>query len=207
MIIADQSTQGILDPDCLKLAELHSDAVDYPKSGQPVPLNKIPRLKFPRKPDWNAPETLRKENDSYYESVRAIGKLFRSIDLPALDEAERVARSQRRFMWSEDDGGAPFSAVLEYFYSDEWQDDDDAVMTAVQERVAEFIRIDTHDDDAVREMWGLYYSYASQLRAVCADHTLSHQRDSLLTEEEAVVSARGPSRRRTFQPQLTHYMG
>jgi len=40
LIIADQSSLGVFDPDCLKLSELHSDAVDYPKSGQPVSLKK-----------------------------------------------------------------------------------------------------------------------------------------------------------------------
>lgn len=74
LIIADQSNQGIFDPDCLMLAQLHSDAVDYPKSGQPVPLNKIPRLKFRAKPDWNAPETLGRESDKFYNSNKAIGR-------------------------------------------------------------------------------------------------------------------------------------
>jgi hypothetical protein len=35
-ILADQSDAGVLDPDCIKLAELHSSAVDYSKSGVPV---------------------------------------------------------------------------------------------------------------------------------------------------------------------------
>lgn len=33
LIIADQSRLGILDPLCMKLAALHSDATDYPKTG------------------------------------------------------------------------------------------------------------------------------------------------------------------------------
>jgi RNA-dependent RNA polymerase len=74
LIIADQSSDGIVDPDCLLLAQLHSDSVDYAKSGTPVAQQAIPKLKFRAKPDWNAPETLTKDNARYYESQRAIGK-------------------------------------------------------------------------------------------------------------------------------------
>ena len=99
LIIADQSDKSIFDKDCMTLAQLHSDAVDYPKSSTPVPLQKIPRLKSKTKPDWNQPETM---NDSrsadYYESQRAIGRLFRAIELPALDIVRRVNRTQRQKM-------------------------------------------------------------------------------------------------------------
>lgn len=44
LIIADQSPRGIFDQDCTTLSQLHSDAVDYPKSGQPVALKKIPKV-------------------------------------------------------------------------------------------------------------------------------------------------------------------
>ena len=49
LIIADQSEESIFDKDCLKLSQLHSDAVDFPKSGQPVELRSIPRLRRPDK--------------------------------------------------------------------------------------------------------------------------------------------------------------
>lgn len=43
MMIADQKKNGTLDPDCVKLAELCSQAVDYSKSGNPVSLASLPR--------------------------------------------------------------------------------------------------------------------------------------------------------------------
>lgn len=43
MIVADQKSQGTLDPDCLKLAELHSVAVDFSKTGHGVDLRMLPR--------------------------------------------------------------------------------------------------------------------------------------------------------------------
>jgi hypothetical protein len=87
LIIADLSREGIFDENCITLANLHSNAVDYPKSGQPVPLEKIPKVKTRRRPDWHAPETIDPNASSrFYQSRRAIGRLFRAIDLPVQQE-------------------------------------------------------------------------------------------------------------------------
>lgn len=43
MILADQRDKGTLDNDCLKLAELHSKAVDFSKNGHHVDLIELPR--------------------------------------------------------------------------------------------------------------------------------------------------------------------
>jgi hypothetical protein len=42
MIVADQQDSGTLDHKCVKLAELHSTAVDFSKSGKSVKLNELP---------------------------------------------------------------------------------------------------------------------------------------------------------------------
>ncbi|KAI0724458.1 RdRP-domain-containing protein [Cerioporus squamosus] len=185
LIIADQSPLGIFDPDCIKLAALHSDAVDYPKSGQPVPLELIPRQHSKVKPDWNAPETINRQNPSYYESDRAIGKLFRAIDLPAVQVVERAARFQRRHMPGTDQAGQ-LADVLDQMYADD-EEADDEVAGSVRDRVAEFIHTDDYDNATITNLWGLYNTYVSELRAICADHTLSHSRSAMLTEEEAVI--------------------
>jgi hypothetical protein len=36
LVIADQQKEGVLHPDCLKLAEMASTAVDFPKTGHKV---------------------------------------------------------------------------------------------------------------------------------------------------------------------------
>ncbi|KAH9946766.1 RNA dependent RNA polymerase-domain-containing protein [Amylocystis lapponica] len=185
LIIADQSDQGILDPDCLLLAQLHSDAVDYPKTGNPVPIERIPRLKFPAKPDWNAPETLTREAKSFYESSRAIGRLFRAIDLPALEPAAQASRLQRRQMANAADFTG-FDDILDEFRAIE-PHYNDYLELLIQQRVSQFIDIPDYEDDAIARVWELYQSYVSQLRAICADHTLSRARSAMLTEEEAVV--------------------
>ncbi|GBE78383.1 RNA dependent RNA polymerase-domain-containing protein [Sparassis latifolia] len=186
LIIADQSPKGILDLDCLRLAQLHSDAVDYPKSGMPVPLEHIPRLKFKAKPDWNAPETLTRETPDFYESRRAIGKLYRAIELPALRTVARASSVQRRHL--EDSHEESSRYVLDEFYSEE-PHLDDYVRLAVEDRVGQFLPLQdiTFNDDVIIGLWELFHSYVSQLRAICTDNTLSHTRSAMLTEEEAVI--------------------
>ncbi len=192
LIIADQSTQGILDPDCIKLASLHSDAVDYPKSGQPVPLQLIPKPHFKLKPDWNAPETIGKDSTRFYESSRALGKLFRSIALPAVQIAERTVHFQHRHMPGVNHE-EQVADVLNHFYAVEPYRQTE-VTDAVEDHVAEYIHIgDEYDDATIVGIWELYNTYVSQLRAICADHTLSHTRSAMLTEEEAVVSFTAPT--------------
>lgn len=188
LVIADQSTQGIFDSDCLKLSDLHSDAVDYPKSGQPVPTQKIPRLKFPAKPDWNAPETVAtgRDNKRYYKSQKAIGRLYRAIDLPAVETIRRVQRSQRRSL-VEGLGQATMDDILQEFADDDIYADEDAVHLAIVDRVTGFIPLGRHEEHLIAEVWEVYISYVSQLQTICADHTLSRERGAMLTEEEAII--------------------
>jgi RNA-dependent RNA polymerase len=186
LIIADQSRQGIFDDDCLKLADLHSDAVDYPKSGQPVSLDKIPKLKFRAKPDWNAPETVTSDSDKFYQSTRAIGKLFRSIDLPDLRSVrDRARRSQKK----QPKEGHEFSLeeVLAAFHLDDTNKEEDVVRMAVEDRVQFFIDTRPLDEDAINYASQLFNRYASELRTICTTHTLTYSRSSMLTEEEAVM--------------------
>ncbi len=52
----------------MKLAELCSQAVDYPKNGVPVDTEQIPRRIIHAKPDWKKVRTLRL-HDVYPKSV------------------------------------------------------------------------------------------------------------------------------------------
>ncbi|KAI5300085.1 hypothetical protein KEM56_002741 [Ascosphaera pollenicola] len=106
-ILADQCPNGTVDQECLSLAELHSAAVDFSKSGTPADLSKMPRVK-PYRPDFMAPGPrvriaddigLVQENDiaskidfddpadddeprpmQYYKSHKILGVLYRAID-------------------------------------------------------------------------------------------------------------------------------
>ncbi|KAL8833642.1 MAG: hypothetical protein Q9170_004163 [Blastenia crenularia] len=109
-ILADQCDQGTLDKDCIKLAGLHSTAVDFPKTGRPASEKDLPlacRHNTKYRPDFMAPGRKVKiekhgiifaaiqfdmiENDDprrvgeqsrkrYYESNKILGILYRSID-------------------------------------------------------------------------------------------------------------------------------
>ncbi|KAH9857867.1 RdRP-domain-containing protein [Lenzites betulinus] len=206
LIIADQSESFILDPDCLKLAALHSDAVDYPKSGQPVPIEHIPRLHRKQKPDWNAPETASVKNGKYYESNRAIGKLYRAIDLPAPKTVGRTARTQQEHMGDVGDSTGALPAILARFRENWWPEEDEA-FDAVYDRVAEFTAPEVYDDATVTSIWELYSTYVSRLRSICADHALQSSRTAMLTEEEAVVgtivaNCSQPRKRKDLMAQL-----
>jgi len=170
---------GIFDPDCIKLANLHSDAVDYPKSGQPVELSRIPKLKHRIRPDWNAPETVNASSANYYPSMKAIGQLFRAIDLPVEQDRhnERPRRRGRRNANDEDELANAFRNL---------NFGDDYLVEALQDHIYGYIRNTTanqEDNDVVAD---LFERYISELRAICMANTLSHARGQL-TEEEAVV--------------------
>ncbi|KAL4067761.1 RNA dependent RNA polymerase-domain-containing protein [Scleroderma citrinum] len=85
--IADQSSDGTLDQACLKLAELHSQAVDYPKNGNKVNIYDMPRQLIRFRPDWSEQENPNYRKGDYYESSRALGYMYRNIDLEEVPDS------------------------------------------------------------------------------------------------------------------------
>ncbi|CBX98093.1 similar to rna-dependent rna polymerase [Plenodomus lingam JN3] len=109
-IRADIKPNGTRDPDCILLAQLASDAVDFSKSGNPADINKVPRGSDWIRPDFMAPgsnlvinelgsaELEELEQDDvdapdrisvldadkarmrYYRSDKVLGVLYRDID-------------------------------------------------------------------------------------------------------------------------------
>ncbi|RDW61792.1 RNA dependent RNA polymerase [Aspergillus mulundensis] len=104
MILADQMELGTSHSDCRKLAQLHSTAVDFSKTGVPVRLEEMPFVNRNR-PDFLAPGPLAQIHDKldvqlearyvhpypdddidsapvhkYYRSEKILGKLYRAID-------------------------------------------------------------------------------------------------------------------------------
>jgi hypothetical protein len=106
MILADQKKEGTLDQDCIKLAELHSSAVDFSKSGRAVELSQLPRSPKWR-PDFFAPGPSITIHDKsaidmedyvvpqgddedddddagprhrYYKSDKILGQLYRAVE-------------------------------------------------------------------------------------------------------------------------------
>ncbi|KAJ7102228.1 RNA-directed RNA polymerase 2 [Mycena belliarum] len=184
LLIADQSPRGILDPDCMKLAALHSDAVDYPKSGQPVAMNTIPKPKSNLKPDWHAPE-VNVDLADYYPSERAIGKLFRAIQLPQIQPGtvssfERRMKKAGRLRAQDVDNLASTFDGLGF-------NDNDPIVLAIEGAVHKFIPTEERHQTTVTYIAQIFSRYASELQAIAVACTLSHARTALLSEEEVVV--------------------
>ncbi|KAF8446342.1 RNA dependent RNA polymerase-domain-containing protein [Boletus edulis BED1] len=65
--------------DCLRLAELASQAVDFPKTGTPVKFQDMPRHRNREKPDFLAREGADLNAAQYYNSPKLLGQLFRRV--------------------------------------------------------------------------------------------------------------------------------
>ena len=99
---------------------------------------------------------------------------------------ERAVRFQRRHMASTG-RTEQIADMLQHFHAGDSSDREEVIVT-VRTRVAQFVDTEDYDDASVTELWELYVAHVSQLRAICADHSLSHTRSAMLTEEEVMVS-------------------
>jgi len=70
LALSDRLEKGPRDLKCLKLAKLHSDAVDFPKTG--IPAEITPDLKPKMYPDF-----MEKPADKSYRSKNVIGRIYR----------------------------------------------------------------------------------------------------------------------------------
>lgn len=119
---------------------------------------------------------------NYYESSRAIGKLFRRIELPALDIVSQAEKEQRR------KGQRAQEHDLEELMAG-LKLDRSPISSKVRNHVSQYIspgRVD-RDRRMMIEAADRFARYSSELQTACATFTLSRTRGVILTEEEAVV--------------------
>ncbi|KAI9462500.1 RdRP-domain-containing protein [Lactarius psammicola] len=182
LLIAD--LHDIFHEDCQKLCQIHSNAVDYPKSGTPVAPNTVPKPRSDHKPDWHAPETVNlDESINFYQSQKAIGRLFRAIDLPDVRAQNPATRRQRQHV--RDDASEPdLDEVFAALCIGDRQDD--ALESAVKNRVAEFITVDPHSKYVELAIDSLG-RYSIELQGICACNAIQGHKTAMLSEEEAVV--------------------
>jgi hypothetical protein len=182
LMIADLN--GIFHEDCIKLCQIHSNAVDYPKSGTPVELNIVPKPRSELKPDWHAPETVDLDASlGFYQSQRAIGRLFRAIDLPEVQTHTRDAR-RRRQQVRDEDSEADLDQVFAALCMEDGQGD--PLESAVERRVKNFISLEP-DSNSVRLAIDSLRRYSVELQTICACNALQRHKSAMLSEEEAVV--------------------
>ncbi|KIM20750.1 hypothetical protein M408DRAFT_333825 [Serendipita vermifera MAFF 305830] len=182
LLTADLSPAVMADPDCLILAAKHSDAVDYPKTGQPVNFSDLPKLKSKRKPDWYANETNERKT-GFYQSSRIIGHLFRAIHLPAIPEAQRVARRRNRQLEDNYENSELRAVTSIYLRSDS------LIGQLLKRKLDEYVDLEYHAcgdiKGEIEEMLDIFEGYGDQLAYTCRNHSLAKW--TPLTEEEVVA--------------------
>ncbi|KZT27322.1 RdRP-domain-containing protein [Neolentinus lepideus HHB14362 ss-1] len=160
LIIADQSKEGTLDERCIELAELCSRAVDYPKNGVPVNIDRSPRFLIPYKPDWHAAEVTAPRKTDYYESDRAVGHLYRAITLHDPSEMSRAPVAQA----------------------------DDPITSALDPLIRYHLKSYRAPESGPGLVDIAYRRHRDELRYICITHTLSNDPEVRLTEEEVLVT-------------------
>jgi RNA-dependent RNA polymerase len=198
--LADKSPEGIRDPNCLLLAQLHSAATDYPKSGLPVAMESIPKSAILGKPDWNADyET----SALRYESKRWIGRLYREVHLPlppSLPQPEDLMGGTVAL-----DTAVAFLCRTVFISAN-------TMDIAVYNRISSFIQAaPVLNKIRIERIWMLLQSYVYELRTICARGTLSQKGAAILTEEEAVAGTivghtSQPRARKEKMSQLREYV-
>ncbi|TFK34873.1 RNA dependent RNA polymerase-domain-containing protein [Crucibulum laeve] len=166
LVIADQSSDGVNDKDCLYLSELCSQAVDYPKKGIPVDLdsNPLPRKLIKYNPDWQKAEIVSPHDPDFYESTRALGVLFRSIVLEEPESIESSAHDRVSF--------TPLS---------------DPISIAYKQRVLSHLGPSAELSDETPALMKLFLSYTDELAYICSIHTVTNTPGAHLLEAEVVI--------------------
>ncbi|KAF9010144.1 RNA dependent RNA polymerase-domain-containing protein [Cyathus striatus] len=161
--IAGMLLDGMRDKDCVYLAELCSQAVDYPKQGIAVDLytgRGLPRTLMRCKPDWQAAEVVSPRRTDYYESTRALGYLYRAIAL--------------------EDPGSPATTATA-------GDSSDPISLALLDQVSFYLGDGVYPGGALAETTELFQKYSDELSYICATHTLADTPGARLLEAEVVV--------------------
>src|SRR6266849_10999482 len=156
----------------MKLAALCSQAVDYAKNGNPVELHSnLPKPLIKFKPDWHKAEVTGARELDYYQSERALGLMFRNIEL--LDPEEPVEGLPTK----------PTRSPLK-----------DPISNVLAPLVQRVLNSDPDPDGAEPESESenghveqLHEHYVCEMRYICVTHTLVDAPDVRLKEEEVVL--------------------
>ncbi|KAG8896604.1 hypothetical protein FRB99_008802, partial [Tulasnella sp. 403] len=158
--LADQRPQGVRDRDCIKLADLHSVAIDFLKNGEPIKdIHKIPRP--PRKPDWACSESEDPNDGNHYPSNRVLGILFRHVKLGSnpVEEPPLLDNSFRQ---------------------------EDEVWKVLKEHIHPLIKPFLKQVDE-SEFEGVFADYLYELKYQCVAHNLMQSPAGWLNEEEVTL--------------------
>jgi RNA-dependent RNA polymerase len=157
----------------MKLAALCSQAVDYAKNGNPVEIHNLPKPLIKFKPDWHKAEVTGARELDYYYSERALGYMFRNIELLGPEEpVEGLPASPPNAKPPLKD---PISHVLAPLVQR-------ALNSGPETDGAE---PDLEGDNGHAER--VHAHYVREMRYICVTHTLVDAPDVRLKEEEVVL--------------------
>ena len=163
-LYSDSQQDGIFDERCTTLARLYRIAVDYPTNGIPVVINNEVSKTFNKaRPDWHRPEVPNSRHVDYYKSGRALGHLFRSIDIHEVLDGIKIASPGKT---------DPLEDVVSRTLAPFVQSVVDTIPGSTQIR-----NVRTED---------LHAQYVSEMRFICVTHSVSTS-DAWLSEEEVVL--------------------
>lgn len=131
------------------------------------PRHDIPRWLIPYKPDWKKPEHDTPFSADYYESDRALGELYRSVELLNIPSEVSYAGPYRP---------APLS---------------DTISQALRPHIESMLGADgfRNSDRDVSEVEPIFRRYADELKYICLAHSLSNSPENSLVEEEVVIGS------------------
>ncbi|KAF4336323.1 RNA-directed RNA polymerase [Fusarium beomiforme] len=127
VILADYCEEGTMHPDCVKLAGMHSTAVDFSKTGIPVDVKALPKNP-PFRPDFlalapplkmydkgqiahlhdededdNADDGMARYKTKYYPSDKILGYLYRNVDEKKIwdEDIHRIINAGGPSVWDQ----------------------------------------------------------------------------------------------------------
>ncbi|KAI0029220.1 RdRP-domain-containing protein [Vararia minispora EC-137] len=148
-----------------------SRAVDYAKHGNPIDLDseKLPRFLIPYKPDWHKAEVTNPHDNDYYVSTRALGHLYRGIQLEDVKTPVDIPVSEP---------GPPLTDSISF-----------VLLPIVQDVFAATLEGEPVESDSdLASMAANHFArYARELRYIRATHTLTDTPTAKLDEEEVIL--------------------
>ena len=152
---------------CIKLAKLCRIAINYAKNGKAVEIDATLKPFNKSRPDWSRPEVPGTHQVDYYESRRALGYLFRNIDLQGPNELP---------------DGIPIT------YPAEIAPLEDVISRTLAPLVQSALNVTLGSPETENAQTAdLHVRYASEMGFICVTHSISLSPDVPLNEEELVL--------------------
>ena len=160
---------GVYDEWCMELARLCTQAMNFAKSGNPVDIRgNLPKPLIKFKPDWHKAEVTGARELDYYVSDRALGLLFRDIELNDPDEPIEGVPTESQ------GETAPLEDAISR-----------ALAPLIQRLLNQGDAEPPESENGFAE--GLHARYVPEMRHICITHTLIDAPEAPLKEEEVVL--------------------